>query len=599
MKATLQDRGRLLGLLVLLTAAGCAEPGQERNDAAAGAAAVADARQEADLILTNAAIYTLDPAQPWAEALAIGAGRILAVGGAGQIAAAYRGETLDLAGQMVLPGFHDGHSHPVSGGVQMLQCDLSAAASVAETLNRIAACHAATPVDDDPASAWLVGGGWDLGLFADANPHKQLLDAIVGDRPVYLRGADGHSGWASSAALARAGISADTANPPLGVIERDAAGEPTGTLRETAMGLVGAVLPEVTEEQRVAGALAALEMANAFGITSLVAASVDAEELAVWRRLEREGRMTVRVVASISMNEGADSGANSRLLAPESRGSEQLVRADAAKIFLDGVLEGETAALLEPYLDPQGKGGGRMGDLHVPWEELRATVVALDARGVQVHMHAIGDAAVRQGLDAIAAAREVNGAGDNRHHICHLQLVHPDDYPRFGELGVLANFQALWAYPDEYITDINLPAVGAERVQRMYPIRSIEQAGGTIVGGSDWSVSSMNPLDAIEVAVTRQDPAGLVSGVLNAAEAVTLETMLAAYTRGTAFLMHQEDRSGMLAAGMLADLVVLDRNLFDLAPSAINEARVVKTYFSGRLVYSAQGQMLVDQGIVD
>jgi predicted amidohydrolase YtcJ len=213
--------------------------------------------------------------------------------------------------------------------------------------------------------------------------------------------------------------------------------------------------------------------------------------------------------------------------------------------------------------------------------------VNLDAQGVQVHMHAIGDGAVRQGLDAIAAAREANGATDNRHHICHLQLVHPDDYPRFGALGVLANFQALWAYPDDYITEVNLPAVGPERVERMYPIRSIERAGGTIVGGSDWSVSSMNPLEAIEVAVTRQDPEGLVEGVLNAAEAVSLETMLAAYTKNTAFLMHQEEHTGTLAPGKVADLVVLDRNLFEIDPRTIGEVRVVRTYLQGRLVFSS------------
>jgi hypothetical protein len=200
-------------------------------------------------------------------------------------------------------------------------------------------------------------------------------------------------------------------------------------------------------------------------------------------------------------------------------------------------------------------------------------------------MHAIGDRAVRQGLDAVEAARQANGPSDNRHHICHLQLVHPDDHARFAELGVLANFQALWAYPDAYITEVNLPAVGQARVDRMYPIGSIEAAGGTIVGGSDWAVSSMNPLDAIEVAVTRQDPEGQVAGALNAGEAVSLETMLAAYTSHAAYLMHQEHDTGTLAPGKQADLVVLNANLFEIDPTAINETRVVSTYFAGRKVY--------------
>ncbi len=567
--------------LVLGLAAGCAD-----DVAGTAEAAAADAsRQAADVILTNAEVYTLDPARPWAEAVAIGDGRILAVGSAADIAAGYRGETLDLQGRMLLPAFHDAHSHPISGGIQTLQCDLMGLATVEEILARVEACHADIPDTESPDDDWLLGGGWNLSLFDDANPHRNLLDQVVGDRPVYLEGEDGHSGWVSSAALERAGISADTPDPPLGVIERDAAGEPTGTLRETAQELVRAVLPEITDAQREAGALAALELANSLGITSIVAASVGEEELATWHRLEREGRLTARIVASIRLAGGGSAAADSALLAPESRGSGRLVRADAAKIFLDGVLEGETAALLEPYLDPQGKGAGRTGMLNVPFEALQAMVTDLDARGIQVHMHAIGDRAVRAGLDAVAAAREANGPTDSRHHICHLQLVHPEDYPRFGALGVLANFQALWAYPDAYITDVNLPAVGPARVERMYPIGSIDAAGGTIVGGSDWSVSSMNPLDAIEVGVTRRDPEGAVAGALNRDEAVPLETMLAAYTRNAAYLMHQEQDTGTVEVGKQADLVVLERNLFEIPPETINETRVVRTFLEGRQVY--------------
>lgn len=570
----------LTALAVTLLSA-CSEPND--GDRSGAPAAAADARQAADLILTGGAVYTLDPEHPWAEALAIGGGRILAVGSVSEIASAYRGEVRELAGAMVMPGFHDAHAHPIDGGIQSVQCDLSSARTVEDTLARVAACDVASPDTESPDDDWLVGGGWNLALFPDANPDKDLLDGVVGGRPIFLEGADGHSGWVNSAALRRAGISADTGDPPLGIIERDAAGEPSGTLRETAQGLVRAMVPRITDEQRVAGALAALEVANGLGITSIIDASVDTPELTAWRQLERDGRLTAHIVASIRVAGGGSEPADSALIDPASRGSGALVRTDAAKIFLDGVLEGETAALLSPYLD-QGEGGGS-GQLNVPWEQLRDMVIDLDARNVQVHMHAIGDRAVREGLDAIAAARAANGPKDNRHHICHLQLVDPADYPRFGELGVLANFQALWAYPDMYISDVNVPQVGAERVQRMYPIGSIAAAGGTIVGGSDWPVSSMNPLDAIEVAVTRQDPNGEVGGVLNASEAVPLETMLAAYTRNAAYVMHQENDTGTVTPGKLADLVVLERNLFDIEPAAINETRVLETYFAGRRVY--------------
>jgi len=285
------------------------------------------------------------------------------------------------------------------------------------------------------------------------------------------------------------------------------------------------------------------------------------------------------VRASLDLS-GSFSGAADRTqLHAVSEPPGTLLRLDSAKLFLDGVLEGETAALLAPYAS------GGHGNLNLPWETLLAEVVALDAAGIQLHMHAIGDAAVRQGLDAIAAARAANGPRDNRHTLCHLQLIDGEDIPRFAQLDVTANFQALWAYPDAYITDINLPAVGAARVARMYPIGSVHRTGGRVVGGSDWPVSAMNPLPAMETALTRRDPDGRITQTLNEAEQVDLPTMLAAYTREAAWLMHQEQQTGRIRAGYLADLVVLDGELTSLPPEAIGEVGVRWTLFEGRTVH--------------
>ena len=533
---------------------------------------------QADLLLVNAAVYTQDAADRRATAIAIAGGRIVAVGTDAEITAAYAGPVRDLAGMMVLPGFHDAHAHPIGGGLQLNRCDLSSANAVEAIIERVRACAEALPPD-----AWLVGGGWNLSLFPEANADKALLDAVTADRPIYLRGADGHSAWVNSAALAAAGISADTPDPPLGIIERDARGEPSGTLRESAQNLVEAVLPATSAAERLAGARSGIRVANALGVTSIIDAAVDAEGLATWRALARDGELTARIVASVSTDGGLEAAL--ALADPAARGTDALVRADAAKIFLDGVLEGETAALLEPYLDRHGASG----QLLQPWEQLRDLVIGLDAAGVQVHMHAIGDRAAREGLDAIAAAREANGARDNRHHISHLQLVHPDDYPRFGALDVGANFQALWAFPDKYIVDVNLPVVGQARVERMYPIASIAAAGGSVVFGSDWPVSSMNPLLAIETAVTRANPQPGADApgpsVLNPAERITLAAAIAGYTRAGARLMHQDAHTGTIEPGKRADLVVLARDLFTVAPDAISEVPVVMTLFDGRVVY--------------
>ena len=537
-------------------------------------AGCAPERQSVDLVLRGGAVYTLNATQPRTQALAVKSGHIVAIGTDAEITEGYKGKVeIDLAGQMVLPGFHDVHSHPVSGGVELAQCSLGELATVDGILAKVRVCN-----DASPDAGWLVGAGWDLSLFAQANPSKALLDAIATQRPIFLGGADGHSSWVNSKALVLAGIDRNTPNPPNGIIERDAAtGEATGTLRESAQDLVRAAAPPLSAVARRDGLLRALNMANGYGITSIEDAAAGADELAAYRELDRSGQLTARVVASIPVT----SPEADALMHPEDRGTGVRLRTDSAKIFVDGVLEGETAALVEPYLDHPGFAG----DLKMAPEALSARVIELDRRGIQVHMHAIGDRAVRVALDAVAAAREANGPSDNRHHIAHLQLIDQVDRARFAQLGVIANFQALWAFSDQYITDVNLPQVGQARVNQMYPIGSMMQAGARIVGGSDWPVSSMNPLLAIETAVTRSNPAGGTVGVLNDSERVSLEQMLAAYTINGAYLMHQEKLTGSLEVGKAADLVILARDLFTIPPQEIGEVAVTRTLLEGMTVY--------------
>jgi predicted amidohydrolase YtcJ len=339
-------------------------------------------------------------------------------------------------------------------------------------------------------------------------------------------------------------------------------------------------LPEITDQQRVDGLKHALRLANSFGITSLVDAAVGEPEMRAYKALADSDLLSVR--ALLAMEWGTrlvtDTPDFERLLVERLRYDGPRIDTGSVKLFIDGVLEGETAALVDAYVDVDRP--GHLGMLNFPPATLDELVTRFDAAGLQVHMHAIGDGAVRVGLDAVAAARRANGPRDNRHQIAHLQLIHPDDLPRFAELDVSANFQALWALPDSWIMGINLPVVGPERVNRMYPIASLQRAGGRLVAGSDWDVSSMNPLLAIQVALTRQDPEGGFEGVLNADERVDL-----AYTINGAHVMRQEAQAGSIEVGKAADLVVLERNLFELAAEEIGGIAVVRTLIDGETVY--------------
>jgi hypothetical protein len=533
----------------------------------------------ADLILTNAAVVTMAAGEPRVAALALAAGKIIFAGDTDKALRLRGGATkvVDLGGRMVLPAFQDSHVHLVTGGVELGLCDLAGLGTKEEVLARVreyAAAHADL--------AWIVGGGWDLPLFPQANPRKEVLDALVPDRPAVLDSADGHSAWANSRALALAGITKDTPDPAGGRIERDLkTGEPTGTLRESAAGLVERFLPETGPSDYIRGLRAGLALANRFGIAAIVEASAGPEILDAYAALDRAGELSVRVVASLHVNTGRGVSEVERLEGLRRRYAGTRLKATMAKIFADGVMEPHTAALLAPYVD-------RPGDRGTPLLEPDAfdtLARALDLAGFQIHVHAIGDRAVRMSLDAFAAAGRANGFRDMRHHIAHLELIDPADIPRFGRLGVAANFQALWAYPDTYITDLTLPILGPERSRWLYPIGSVARAGAVIVGGSDWSVSSMNPLLAIQVAVTRRGPEDPPGPPWIPEEKADLATMLRAYTVNGAWLCHDEKVRGSLEPGKAADLIVLDRDLFAVPSSEIGRARVLLTLLDGRAVF--------------
>lgn len=571
--------------------AACAEPVDEDAATDAGAEAASEPGMEqsveyADLVLINGGIYTVDAERRRAEAAAVRDGLFVAVGSNEEVEPLRGPDTrvIDLSGRLALPGFHDAHVHPVMGGYALLGCNLEGLASVEGIIEAVTACVAeGAPEGGADSSAWLEGHAFNLALFGQDGPHKSLLDAIDTERPILLGSSDGHNAWVNSKALELAGVTADTPDPALGVIERDADGSPSGTLRETAMERVRAAMPVPTLESNVEALRAGLEHLNSLGITSFIDAWVGRDEYEAYRAVDRAGELSARVVTSLTFESGfARHYGDEFDQVLESRHEYESERIDhgSIKLFLDGVLEGETAAVLEPYI-----GLHHTGELILEPEALNAAVTRFDAMGLQVHMHAIGDRAVRAGLDAIAAARQANGPSDNRHHISHLQMIHVDDIERFAALDTAANFQALWAYPDDWIMELNLPVLGEERVQGMYPIASVARAGGRIVGGSDWNVSSANPLDAIETAVRRQDAFAENGPALNEGERVSLAQMIGAYTLNAAWLMHHEEQTGSIEVGKRADLVVLDRDVFAGPATQINEARVVETLLNGETVW--------------
>lgn len=536
-------------------------------------------RVPADLVLRGGAIYTLAPGRPWAEAIAVREGRIMYVGDDSGATDLIGSATVvrDLGGRMVLPGFNDSHSHPLSAGLELGECNLYDATTVAEIEGLIRACAVA-----NPALPWIRGNGWALPVFLDANPTRQLLDRLVPNRPAFFYAADGHSAWVNSRAFLLAGVTKETRDPPNGRIERDARGEPNGTLREGAIGVVAKHLPPYTPEMRIGAARRGLAEANKFGITSITDADADADYLEAYSALEERDELTARLNATLhSSTDVAAVEETARLVALRKQYHGGRLSVGAVKFYQDGVIEAGTAALLQPYLNRKGEAG----ELNNQPEDFAQRLTALDRDGFQIHVHAIGDRGIRTTLDALAAVRRTNGPRDARPIIAHLELIDSADIPRFRAEGVIASFQPYWAQADEYITKLTEPQLGPARSRWLYPIASVMNSGAVVVGGSDWSVSSLNPLDAIQVAVTRRGIEPRAGPAWIPQESVDLPRILAAYTISAAYASRTEREVGSLEVGKLADLIVLDRNLFTVPATELHNIKVLLTLLEGRVVW--------------
>jgi predicted amidohydrolase YtcJ len=533
----------------------------------------------AELLLTGAAVYTMDAARSWAEAVAVREGRIVFVGTA-RDAQAWRGprtRVVDLPGRMVLPGFHDAHVHPVTGGVELAQCNLNDLPTAEAVIDKVRQCAAGRGPDE-----WVVGGGYGLPVFPGGLARKEDLDAVTGGRPAYLSSADGHSVWVNSKALAIAGVDASTRDPENGRIERNDKGEPVGTLRESATSLMSRHVPRPSPALRREGLRQAIARLNRAGVTAVQEADASRDLLETYRDAERSRTLTVRATAALATDGRRGPEQVDDLVRLRTEFTSARVRPVAAKIFADGVIEGRTAAMIEPYLDRPGF----RGEPNLSRDRLTALVRRLAAAGFNVHVHAIGDRAIRETLDAMEAARPEASGRDLRFQIAHLQLVRPEDVPRFRRLGVIANFQPLWAYADSYMKDLTWPALRRELWAYMYPMRSLVRSGAVVAFGSDWSVSSLVPLEGIQVAITRQSPDEEPSDVMQPDEVIDLPQALAAYTIGAAYAMGLDRETGSIEVGKRADLVVLDKNVFEVPVRQLGKTRVLMTLLDGKPVYS-------------
>jgi predicted amidohydrolase YtcJ len=544
----------------------------------------------ADSVVVNARIYTVDAKHPWAEALAIHGGKILAVGSLQDINSlrAANTQVIDAGGRLVLPGFVDSHFHLLEGALNAQWMVIDASATLAEVQQQVKAYAAA-----HPEKKWIRGRGWQYPIFGGAAiPDKRFLDEVVPDRPVYLEAYDGHTFWANSKALQLAGITRQTPDPAGGVIGRDPkSGEPTGAIKEDAADtLIERAIPPPTREERLQAIRFGVKEANRFGLVrvhcagNLEFSESDWDNVDLYDQLRRSGQLTLRVYLADYIEPPALTAEKlQQIEETRHRHRDEWISAGAVKFFADGVIESHTAAMLAPYSDDPSQSGQLL------WDPVNYTkaVTELDRRGLQIFTHAIGDRGIRMALDAYEAAQKTNHTTDARHRIEHIEDVSAADIPRFGQLGVIASFQPLHAYPNEDTLDIWSRNVGPERTQRAWAWHSIESTGGRLAFGSDWPVVTQNPWPGVQNAVTRQTTEGNPPGGFVPRERISLEDAVKAYTLGAAYAGHWEKTEGSLEPGKVADLIVISQDIFEIEPTEIGKTEVLLTMVSGKVVYQS------------
>jgi predicted amidohydrolase YtcJ len=537
--------------------------------------------KKADLVLKNGFVCTVDKIFSHADSVAVKGDAITFVGSSEDVEAQIGSgtEIVDLEGKMVLPGFVDAHAHPsyamdLVGNISLYPLD-----SIGEYQQEITKF-----VQTHPAKPYFRGSGWADTHFPNLGPSKEILDAIIPDRPISLISYDGHSMWVNTRTLQMAQITKDTPDPEGGRIERDPqTGEPSGTLRETAFKLVEEVIPDYTLEERMNALLAYQDMAARAGITLTHDAMLDPQSIQAFYKLVEEGRLKIRFRGAITMHPDRPlDGQIETIRMARENDIHPFFHINAAKIFVDGVVEGGTAYLFEPYAHKPEYHGEPI------WEPelLNTAAAALDGQGIQIHFHVIGDAAARITLDALEQARQTNGKRDSRHLITHLQLVESEDILRFKHLGVIAVPQPFWFKIDDYYHELALPYLGKERAGRQYPMQSFIDTGVVIASASDFPVTiPFDPVIAIQIGMTRASVVEPSDQVLWPQERVGLDEMLKSFTYNGAYANFLENHTGSLEVGKQADLIVLDQNLFEMPPEEIASTQVLLTLVNGQAVY--------------
>ena len=563
-----------------------------------------EAKPRVERIFVNGKIWSADDGRPMAEALAVSGEKIVAVGTTEEMKKLAGPETkvVDLHLRLVVPGFQDSHAHWPGSSVN--EVDLHGAETLQEFQKRLAEFAKA-----HPKLPWITGNGWGYSAFPNQTVDKKYIDAVIADRPVYVRERDGHMGLANSKALQLAGVTKATADPPNGHIMKDANGEPTGEFKEAAQRLVASKIPEETNEDRYQALLAHMEEAAAAGLTSVQDAWTSLDTFPVFTRAADEGKLKLRFrfAPPILPGEGlapkehklkaflteADLAKyrelRSKYQAPQGPqgppGTQgPLLKFGAVKGMLDGTVDARTAAMFEPYVDGE-KGGGGTGIPFWEQDDLNKTVALYDKEGFQVMLHAIGDKAIGMALNAFEYAAKTNGTTGRRHRVEHAEVPLLADLPRFKQLGVIASTQAMFASPDATVLENFAVLLGPERAAHADSFKIYDDAGAVQAFGSDWGVFPFEPLPAIYCVVTRMTPEGKPAGGWYPAGRISVEAALRHFTRDGAYASFDENVRGTLTAGKLADFVVLSKDILTVPAAEILQTKVLLTVMGGRETY--------------